>query len=156
MSSLSFHINSFYCSTTTTTSKMIHCWMFTQTLSQHLWWSCWQSLFLPVYLWWQFCVCIVPHMCAPSTLVLATHLNKQQSTVKLTAAWWLSLWRLALVSTWTWKNYQLELSVSPQLPCFYCSGKLCGCCQAAWLLATAPPLAMSQSAPSSSVCIVSG
>lgn len=32
------------------------------------------------------------------------------------------------------KDDQLELSVSPQLLCCYCSGKFLSCCQALWLL----------------------
>lgn len=55
----------------------------------------------------------------------------QPCAVKLTASRWLSGLHLASVSTW--KNYHLELSVSPQLLCFYCSGNLFCCCQAPWL-----------------------
>lgn len=154
----------------TTTSKMIYCWtyttqqMFTEILSQHLSCSCWQCLFLPVYLWWKCCACIVPRTRAPSALALATHSNKHSSLLwnSLQHGDWLGCiwlwWAPGPEKTTSW-NY---LS-APSYPVFIV---LANCVDAArqpgcfgrprWLLAAAPPLATSPSAPSSSVFIVSG
>ena len=88
----------------------------------------------------------------------------QQCAVKLTATWWLPRLHLALVATWTWKkttswNYLSAPSHSVYIVLASCAdaARQPGCCSwSGWLLAAAPPLATSLSAPSSSVFIVSG
>lgn len=90
----------------------------------------------------------------------------QQSALKPTTAWWLSWLRLALVGTWTWKkkqkttswNYQSAPSASVFIVLASWSAAARhpgGLSWSSWMLAAAPPLATSLSAPSGSVFIIS-
>ncbi len=138
--------------------------MFPEILSQHLFCSSWQFLFLPVYLWWQFCAHIDPHTSTPSTLALATQSNKHSSLLwnSLQHGDWLACiwlwWAPGPEKTTSW-NYLSAPSYSVFIVLASCpaAARQPGCFSwKRWLLAAAPPLATSLSAPSSSVFIVSG
>lgn len=127
-------------------------------LSQQLSCSCLQCSFLPVYLWWQFCAHIDPHTSNPSALALATQTNKHSSLLwnSLQHDDWLACiwmwWAPGAEKTTSW-NYLSAPSYSVLIVLASCSAaaRRPGCFSwSCWLLAAAPPLATSLSAPSAS------